>query len=92
MALAGRFQGAELVFDAYSSLTVNIHKRTSTLLKETGTRADWAVDDPHQLEAWGLRLLDRWGYFDQHEPRLGYIPLAANANYVLRYGLERKRE
>lgn len=98
MALAGHFQGAELVFEAYSSLTVKMHKRTSTLLKETGTHADWAVDDPHQLEAWGLRLLDKWGYFDQHEPRLGvfnllrYIPLAANANYVLRYGLERKRE
>ena len=75
-----------------------MHKRTSTLLKETGTRADWAVDDPHRLEAWGLRLLDRWGYFDQREPRLGmfnllrYIPLVANANFVLRYGLERKRE
>jgi O-methyltransferase involved in polyketide biosynthesis len=96
-ALAVCFPGAELVFEAYSSLTVNIHKRTSALLKETGTRAFWAVDDPHQLEAWGLRLLDKWGYFDQREPRLGvfnllrYTPLVANANYVLRYGLERKR-
>jgi len=93
-ALVARFPGAELVFEAYSSLTVNIHKRTSTLLKETGTRADWAVDDPGKLEAWGLRLLDRWGYFDYHEPRLGlfnflhYIPLVANANFVLHYGLE----
>ena len=96
-ALAARFPGAELVFEAYSSLTVNMHKRTSTLLKETGTRADWAVDDPRQVEAWGLRLLDKWGYFDQHEPRLGvfnllrHIPLVANANFVLRYRLERKR-
>ncbi|GER79188.1 MAG: hypothetical protein DPW21_00340 [Anaerolineae bacterium] len=96
-ALAASFPGAELVFEAYSSLTVNTHKRTSTLLKETGTRADWAVDDPRQLEAWGLRLLDKWGYFDQREPRLGvfnllrYIPLVANANSVLRYSLERRR-
>lgn len=96
-ALAAHFPGAELVFEAYSSLTVKLHKRTSTLLKETGTRADWAVDDPHQLEAWGLRLLDRWGYFDQREPRLGvfnllrYIPLVANANFVLRYGLEPRK-
>lgn len=95
--LAARFPGAELVFEAYSSFTVNMHKRTNTLLKETGTRADWAVDDPYQLETWGLRLLDKWGYFDQHEPRLGmfnllrYIPLAVNANYILRYSLERKR-
>lgn len=93
-ALAARFPGAELVFEAYSSLMVNIHKRTSRLLKETGTRADWAVDDPRQLESWGLRLLDKWGYFDYREPRLGlynllhYIPLVANVNYVLHYRLD----
>lgn len=93
-ALAARFPGAELVFEAYSSLTVKAHKRTSTLLRETETRADWAVDDPHQLEGWGLRLLDKWGYFDQREPRLGvfnllrHIPLVANANFVLHYCLE----
>jgi O-methyltransferase involved in polyketide biosynthesis len=93
-ALAARFPDAELVFEAYSPLTVNIHKHTSKLLKETGIHADWAVDDPRKLEAWGLRLLDRWGYFDQPEPRLGmfnllrHIPLVANANFVLRYSLE----
>ena len=25
---------------------------------------------PAELEAWGLKLLERWGYFDQPEPRL----------------------
>ena len=97
MALAERFSGAELVFDALSPLTAGIHNRTSTVLKETGARVNWAVGDACQLESWGLRLLDKWGYFDCHEPRLGttnllhFIPPVANANHVLRYGLERKR-
>ncbi len=96
-ALAARFPGAELVFDSLSSFFANISNRTSSVLRETGARVNWAVDDPHLLEAWGLRLQDRWGYFDQREPRLGvfnllrYIPLVANANFVLRYSLERKR-
>jgi O-methyltransferase involved in polyketide biosynthesis len=98
MALAARFPGAELVFDAISPLMAGIHNRTNAILKETGAHVNWAVGDARQLEAWGLRLLDKWGYFDQREPRLGmfnllrYIPFVANANYVLRYGLERKRE
>lgn len=97
VALAKRFPGAELVFDALSPFSAGIHNRTSTVLKETGARVNWAVGNARQLESWGLRLLDRWGYFDQREPRLGmfnllrYIPLVANANYVLRYGLERKK-
>jgi len=97
-ALAARFPAAELVFDAISPLMAGIHNRTSAILKETGAHVNWAVGAARQLEAWGLRLLDRWGYFDQHEPRLGlfnllrYIPFMANANCVLRYGLERKRE
>ena len=97
MALAERFSGAELVFDALSPLTAGIHNRTITVLKETGARVNCAVGDAPQIESWGLRLLDKWGYFDYHEPRLGtydllrYIPPVANANFVLRYGLERKR-
>ncbi len=96
MALAARFPGAELVFDALSSLSAGLHNRTSAILKETGTRVNWAVNDARQIESWGLRLLDQWGYFDHREPRLGvynllhYIPPLANANYVLHYRLEQK--
>lgn len=97
IALAERFSGAEPVFDALSPLTAGILNHTSTILKETGARVNWAVGDAHQFESWGLYLLDKWGYFDCHEPCLGtfnllhFIPPDANANYVLRYGLERKR-
>jgi O-methyltransferase involved in polyketide biosynthesis len=93
MALSARFPGAEIVFDALSSLTAGLNNRTSAVLKETGARLNWAVDDPRRLESWGLRLLDKWGYFDRHEPRLGfgnlmkYIPPLANGQYVLHYRL-----
>ena len=98
MALIERFPGAELVLDALSSLSAGLHNRTNAVLRETGTRIKWSVDDARQLESWGLRLLDKWGYFDQREPRLGaynllhYIPLVANANHVLHYCLEPKRQ
>jgi O-methyltransferase involved in polyketide biosynthesis len=93
-ALAERFPGGELVFDALSSFSVKMHKR-NPVLKKTGAQIDWGVDDPHELESWGLRLLDKWGYFDRHEPRLGaanwmrFIPAMAYSNYILHYRLGR---
>lgn len=92
-ALAERFPGRELVFDTLSSFSVRMHNRTSAVLKEIKARLNWAVDDPRSLEAKGLTLLDQWGYFDQHEPRLGFsnlfrfIPAIAGANHVLHYRL-----
>ena len=91
-ALVERFPGRELVFDALSSFSIRMHKGHS-VLKKTGAHVDWGLDDPQGLESWGLRLLDRWGYFDQYEPRLGVanwmrrIPALANSNYVLHYRL-----
>jgi O-methyltransferase involved in polyketide biosynthesis len=93
--LAERFPAGELVFDTTSSFSVRMHNRTSGVLKATQTRLNWAVDDPRSLEAWGLTLLDAWGYFDRHEPRLGignlfrYIPALAGANRVVHYRLIR---
>ena len=92
-ALAERFPGGELVFDALTSFSARLHNRTPPVLKETGVRLNWGVDDPHALESWGLRLVEKWGYFDQHEPRLGlanlmrFIPPLANMNYILHYRL-----
>jgi O-methyltransferase involved in polyketide biosynthesis len=92
-ALAERFPGGELVFDALTSFSARLHNRTQPVLKETGARLNWGVDDPHALESWGLRLVEKWGYFDQHEPRLGlvnlirFIPPLAHMNYILHYRL-----
>jgi O-methyltransferase involved in polyketide biosynthesis len=91
-ALAERFAGGELVFDALSSFSARLHNH-HPVLKKAGARINWGVDDPHALETWKMRLLDQWGYFDKHEPRLGlahlmrYVPPLANANFVLHYRL-----
>ncbi|MGE5248674.1 MAG: class I SAM-dependent methyltransferase [Bacteroidota bacterium] len=93
--LAARFSGGELVFDALSSFSVRLHNRTHPVLGETGVTLKFSVDDPALLEAWGLRLLDRWGYFDEREPRVGlanlvrYIPALNGANFILHYRLGR---
>lgn len=92
-AISARFPGADLIFDAYSSIVVWGHKNNS-MLKETGAQIRWTVNDPRRLEPWGLRLLEKWSYFDHREPRLGignllrYLPLVADMAYVLQYTLE----
>lgn len=94
MAMAERFPAGELVFDAMAPFVMQLH-RSSSVLKRSGAQARWDAKNPTELEAWGLRLLERWGYFDKPEPRLGaaslmrFIPLLANTVYVLRYRLSR---
>ena len=92
-AMAERFPTGELVFDAMAPFVAWLH-RSSSVLKRSGTEARWDAKNPAELEAWGLRLLERWGYFDKPEPSLGraanlmrFIPPLANTVYVLRYRL-----
>ncbi|MBL8056638.1 MAG: hypothetical protein JNK29_08065 [Anaerolineales bacterium] len=65
-----------------------------SVLKESGTHIRRGVKDPRRLEARGLRLLERWGYFDRPEPRLGAAglirccPPLARAVSSLRYRLK----
>lgn len=90
-ALVDRFPGGELVFDALSSASAKLHNRFHPVLRETSARVNWGVDNPRALENWGLCLLDKWGYFNEYEPRLGvanlmrYLPLLAYSNFVLHY-------
>jgi O-methyltransferase involved in polyketide biosynthesis len=92
-ALVERFPGGELVFDASSPMMAWFHNHTSSVLKRSGTRILWDAKNSAELEAWGLLLLERYGYFDKPEPRLGgaslihYIPPLAHASYILRYRL-----
>lgn len=91
--LAARFSGGELVFDAFSVLSVNLHNKTHAILKEHEASLKWGIDDPAVLEAWGLRLLEQWSYFDQYEPRFGIVywlkifPSFARMNLILHYRL-----
>ncbi|MCX6054159.1 MAG: class I SAM-dependent methyltransferase [Chloroflexi bacterium] len=94
-AMAERFPTAELVFDALSPFVAWLNK-SSSVLKRSGAEALWDAKNPSELETWGLRLLECWGYFDNPEPRLGgaanlmrAIPLVAKAAYVLHYRLRK---
>ncbi len=92
-ALARCFPGADLAFDALSAFSAAVH-RLHPALRKTGARFGWSLNDPKRLEAWGMRLLERWTYFEQREPRLGaanlmrYVPALVNANTILLYRLE----
>ena len=91
LSMAERFPGNELVFDALSRFSVWVHNHSHSVLKETGIQISWGVDKPHLLEPWGLTLLDKWGYFDDREPRIGWvnllrlIPPLASMNVVIHY-------
>ena len=92
MAMSERFTNGELVFDAMAPFVAWVHKNSS-VLKRSGAEVRWDAKNPAELEAWGLRLIERWGYFDKPEPRLGaaslmrFIPQLANTVYVLHYQL-----
>jgi O-methyltransferase involved in polyketide biosynthesis len=87
------FSSSELVFDALSPLMAWIHNHTNSVLKRSGTAIKWDIRRPEELGSWGLTLLERWGYFERPEPRLGaaslirFIPPLANATYILHYRL-----
>jgi O-methyltransferase involved in polyketide biosynthesis len=92
-AMAKHFPTGELVFDAMAPFVIWLHK-SSSVLKRSGTEARWDAKNPAELEAWGLRLLERWGYFDKPEPRLGraanlmrLIPPLARTSYLARFRL-----
>lgn len=93
-ALAARFPGGELVFNAASLFISRHHNRTSSVLKRSGTRIRWDAKNPQELETWGLHLLDHWYYFDEPEPRLRafrwmrFIPFMAKATGIFHYRME----
>jgi O-methyltransferase involved in polyketide biosynthesis len=93
LEMARCFPAGELVFDATSPFIGRHHNRTSTVLKQTGTRVLWDAKNPRELETWGLKLFDHWYYFDQPEPRLRafrwmrFIPFMAKATGVFHFRL-----
>jgi O-methyltransferase involved in polyketide biosynthesis len=92
--LSERFPGSELAFDALSWFSIRLHS-LHPVIRKTGARLGWGMDDGREIEAWSPRihLLEAWNYFKQKEPRLGianlmrFIPPLANANFIARYRL-----
>ena len=89
-ALAARFPGAELVCEAYSPVVVRYHPRPPDL-----PSVQWGLKNDRDVEAWapGIRLIGRWCYFDQPEPRLAayrvmrYLPFLGGMVRIVHYRL-----
>lgn len=75
LKLKEAFPRCDLVFDAFSALTVRYaHKDPS--LNKTGATIHWGIDDARVIEQWaeGIRLKEEW-YFTQAEDinKLGLV-------------------
>lgn len=55
---AGAGAGGEMVFDVYSTLGVRL-QGANPVVRRSGARLGWGVDDPRSLEALGLSLLEQ---------------------------------
>jgi O-methyltransferase involved in polyketide biosynthesis len=67
LCLQKKFPGCELVFDAFSKMTVD-RIQSHPSLRKTGATIHWGIDDPHEIEQWGagIRLKEEW--FFSREP------------------------
>ena len=80
------FPGSELVCDVYSPFTVwadNLQLAVSRM----SARMHWGMKDPQDVETWGagIKLLEKWYFFDEPQPRWGafrllrFTPMAKSA-------------
>ena len=75
LTLRDHFPGAELVFEAYSTLHVWRHKLQTSTSKIHFFPVHWGIWHGQEIERWGdgICLLDEWGLFDDPTPRLARI-------------------
>jgi O-methyltransferase involved in polyketide biosynthesis len=102
LALHDRHQGAELVAEV-ATIVRMMHAPLgrSKFRRQFGLSTDvvyqFGLHDSHDMEQWspGLVLLDEWTYFDEPEPRLGWMrllarwPLFRRAQWTVHYRLGR---
>lgn len=74
LALAERFPGSEMVVDILSPFMVQA-SAVIPMFRGFQVRPRWGMLDMQKIENWGggIRVLDRFGYFDAREPRLASI-------------------
>jgi methyltransferase (TIGR00027 family) len=102
LALAQHRPGAELVAEVAHSTVVRIMHAPlgrSKFRRQFGLSADvvyqFGLRDSHDMQLWdpGLVLLDDWTYFDDPEPRLGWMrplarcPLFRRSQWTVHYRL-----
>jgi len=51
------FPRGQVLFDCYSRLAIRLQRLVPTI-RSTGARLYWGIDDPRELERWGLTCLD----------------------------------
>jgi O-methyltransferase involved in polyketide biosynthesis len=71
LTLRDHFPGAELVFDGWRPFEVWLGNRYLSNSPFAGLM-QWSFWRGREIEGWGdgVHLLDKWGFFDQPEPRL----------------------
>ena len=71
LKLRDHFPGSELVFDGWKPFEVWLGNRYLSNSLYAGLM-QWGLWSGKELEGWGkgIHLLDKWGFFDQPEPRL----------------------
>lgn len=67
LRLQQKFPDCDLVFDAFSKMTVD-RIQAHPSLQKTGATIHWGIDDPHQIEQWapGIQFREEW--FFSREP------------------------
>jgi O-methyltransferase involved in polyketide biosynthesis len=76
------FPGCQLIADVFSRMTAHSATKHPSL-KQTGASIGWGIDDPREVEGWGLgiRLLEEW-YFTR-DPDLDRLNLGYRLAYKL---------
>ncbi|MFI5612513.1 class I SAM-dependent methyltransferase [Amycolatopsis sp. NPDC051903] len=54
--LVGKFPSGHVVSDLFSSLGIKVQK-LNPVVRRAGATVHWGIDDPHELERFGLRLV-----------------------------------
>ena len=96
LKLRGRFAGCELVFDATLPWVMRAHKIQFKYL-HSPLRIYWSIRHTRELEEWaqGNKLLTEWNFYEEHEPRLGWVnffgrfAFIAKSGWVLHYRLDK---
>jgi methyltransferase (TIGR00027 family) len=105
--LHARYPGAELVAEVANRSTVRMMQSRlgrGKFRRQFGLTEDvvyqFGIDDSRELESWapGIMFLDDWTYFDESEPKLGWMrlfarwPLFRQAQWTVHYRLGAKCE
>ncbi|MFT3890892.1 MAG: class I SAM-dependent methyltransferase [Anaerolineales bacterium] len=69
LRLQEKFPGCEMVFDAFSKMAVE-RIQAHPSLKKTGATIHWGIDDPREIEGWGMGIHFKEEWFFSRDPDL----------------------